>query len=138
MRLRRGWCVGMLLVWVGGAGCTALREIPRAEYVERVGPRPVHVVTSRGDGLELESARIVADSLIGERRLDVEGPIDEFEIVRLPLDDVASISTRRIDWYRTGMVGLSAAVVIGVAAAKANSNGGGGSGDGGGKTPLPE
>ena len=125
-------------MWVGGAGCTALREIPRGEYVERVGARPVQVVTNRGEEYELENPRVLADSLVGYRRLDVDGPVDEFETLRLALDDVASISVRRIDWYRTGLVGATAAVVIGVAAAKANAGGGGGGTEGGGKKPLPE
>lgn len=137
MRLSRGWHLGVLAVWVAGTGCTALREIPRRDYVERVADRPVHVVTSRGDGFDLDSARIDADSLFGYRRLDVQGAIDEFESVRLPLDEVASISVRRIDWYRTGLVGVTAAAAIGVTAARAGSGGGIAPVDGG-KTPLPE
>jgi len=49
MRLRRGWHFGMLAVWLAGSGCTALREIPRADYVERVPERPVRIVTRAGD-----------------------------------------------------------------------------------------
>jgi hypothetical protein len=123
MRLSRGWRLWVLAVWVAGAGCSALREIPRANYVERVPERPVRVVTRGGESYELDTARIVADSLIGYRRRDVEGPIDEFEAVRLPLDDVASISARRIDWYRTGLIGgLSAAAIV-MAAGRSSSSG---------------
>jgi hypothetical protein len=72
-------------------------------------------VTREGLSYELDEAKVEADTLVGYRRRDVQGPIDEFDTVRLPLDQVASISARRIDWYRTGIVGgLSmAAIVIG-------------------------
>jgi hypothetical protein len=136
MKVNRGWRLGMLAIWVSGAGCTALREIPRRDYVAHVGERPVRVVTSRGDDFDLESTRIEADSLIGYRRLDVEGPIEEFETVRLALDDVASISVRRVDWYRTGIVGVTAAAAI--VATATRSTAATPAPTGGGKTPLPE
>ncbi len=136
MRLSRAWHLGVLAVWVAGTGCTTLRELPRRDYLARVGRDPVHVLTGRGESFELESARIEADSLIGYRRREVEGPIDEFETVRLALDDVASISVRRIDWYRTGLVGVSAAAAIAVAATR--STGAETAPTGGGKIPLPE
>lgn len=137
MRLSRGWHVAGLAVWVAGTGCTALREIPRADYVERVPRRAVHVVTRAGDSFDLETARIEADSLIGYRRLDVGGSVEEFEARRVPLDDVASISTRRIDWYRTGLIGVAAATLVAVSVARANSGGSGAPADDG-KPPLPE
>jgi hypothetical protein len=115
MRVSRGWHVLVLLAWVAGSGCTALREIPRSEYAARAQDRPIRVVTREGLGYELDAAKVEADTLVGYRRRDVQGPIDEFDTVRLPLDQVATISARRIDWYRTGVVGgLSmAAIVIG-------------------------
>ena len=112
MRRSRGGRVAVLALWLAGGGCTALREIPRAEYVERVADRPVRVVTRGGADFEFDSARIESDSLVGVRRREVQGPIDEFETVRLPLDEVAAISSRRIDWYRTGLVAGTAAAVI--------------------------
>ena len=121
MRWSRGWRLWMLAVWVAGTGCTALREIPRADYVRRVGERPVRVVTTGGEGYDLERARIEADSLVGYRRREVEGPIEEFETVRVPLEGVASISARRLDWYRTGLLAGAAAAAIAVAAARAGS-----------------
>ncbi|MDM7973788.1 MAG: hypothetical protein QUT27_12140 [candidate division Zixibacteria bacterium] len=123
MRLSRGWHLGMLAVWLAGSGCTALREIPRADYVERVPERPVRIVTRAGDSYELETARIEADSLVGFRRLDVEGAIEEFAVVRVPLDEVASISARRIDWYRTGLLGGAGVAAIVLGAARSSSNG---------------
>ena len=57
-------------------------------------------------------------------RRDVEGPIDEFDTLRLPLDEVATISARRIDWYRTGLVGgLSMAAIVAVALSRHASGG---------------
>jgi hypothetical protein len=116
MKVRREWHVLMLLAWIAGTGCTTLREIPRAEYVEQVPRRPIRVVLREGPSYELDAAKVEADTLVGYRRRDVEGPIDEFDTVRLPLDQVVTISARRIDWYRTGLVGgLSMAAIVAVA-----------------------
>jgi hypothetical protein len=123
MRVSRGWHVVVLLAWCGGAGCTALREIPRQDYVARAQNRPVRVVTSEDLSYELDYARIEADTLVGFRRRDVQGPIDEFDTVRLPLDQVATISARRIDWYRTGVVGgLSMAAIVAAAIGRHTSS----------------
>ena len=112
MRLHRG-CVLMLLAWTAGSGCTALREIPRDGYAARAQHRPIRVVTREGLTYELDAAQVEADTLVGYRRRDVEGPVDEFDTLRLALDDVATISARRIDWYRTGLVGgLSMAAIV--------------------------
>lgn len=124
MKLKRGWHVAVLAALLGGTGCTVLREIPRADYVERVPERSVRVVTRAGDSYELETARVEADSLVGYRRLDVEGPVEEFETLRVPLDDVVSISARRVDWYRTGLIGGLGVAAIVVAAGRSGSNGG--------------
>jgi hypothetical protein len=103
----------MLLAFATGTGCTALREIPRVDYTARVPERPIRVLTREGLSYELDSASVEADTLVGYHRRDVEGPVDEFDTLRLPLDDVVSISARRVDWYRTGLVGgLSLAVVV--------------------------
>jgi len=117
MRPSRRWHVVALLAWVAGSGCATLREIPRAEYAVRAQGRPVRVVTHEGLSYELDSAKIEADTLEGYRRRDVPGPIDEFDTLRLPLDRIATISARRIDWYRTGLVGgltMAAVVVVAV------------------------
>jgi hypothetical protein len=105
--------VGVLLVWVVGAGCTSLREIPRQDYVSRVQDRPVRVVTTEGLVYELDMATVVSDTLVGYHRRDVAGPIEEFDTLRWPLEHVEKISARGIDWYRTGLIGgLSLAVVV--------------------------
>jgi hypothetical protein len=129
MKVRRGWQVVMMLAWVAGSGCTALREIPRSDYVARAQDRPIRVLTREGLSYELDEAKIEADTLVGYRRRDVQGPIDEFDTLRLPLDQVATISARRIDWYRTGLIGgLSMAAIV-AAALSAHRSGGG--------TPTP-
>jgi hypothetical protein len=127
MKVSRAWHVLVLLAWSAGSGCTALREIPRSDYAAHAQDRPIRVVTREGLSYELDAAKVEADTLVGYRRRDVEGPIDEFDTVRLPLDQVATISARRIDWYRTGLVGgLSmAAVVIGAMTLGRHQSGGG-------------
>ena len=127
MKVRRGWHVVMLVAWAAGSGCTALREIPRSDYAARAQDRPIRVLTSEGLSYELDAAQIEADTLVGYRRRDVQGPIDEFDTVRLPLDEVATISARRIDWYRTGLVGgLSMAAIVAVAVATSRHRSGNG------------
>lgn len=125
MKVHRGWHVAMLLAWIAGTGCTALREIPRPDYVARAQNRPIKVLTREGLNYELDEARIEADTLVGYRRRDVQGPIDEFDTIRLPLDEVATISARRVDWYRTGAIGaLSMAAVVAVALSARRAGGG--------------
>jgi hypothetical protein len=112
----------MLLAWTAGTGCTALREIPREEYTERVPRRAIKVVTREGLSYDLDAAQVRADTLVGYRRRDIEGPVDEFDTLQLPLDDVATISARRIDWYRTGLAGgLSMAALVVVAIGRHNA-----------------
>ena len=123
MRASGGMRVMLVLAWTVGSGCTALREIPREEYVSRVSRRPVRVETREGLHYELDSARIEADTLVGFRRRDVEGPIEEFDTLRLPLSEVATISARSIDWYRTGLIGgLSLAAVVAAGLSRHGSN----------------
>jgi hypothetical protein len=123
--MHQGWRVVMLLAWVAGSGCTALREIPRSDYAARAQDRPIQVLTREGLNYELDEAKVEGDTLVGYRRRDVQGPIDEFDTVRLPLDQVATISARRIDWYRTGLVGgLSMAAIVAVALSSHRARGG--------------
>ncbi len=117
----------VLLAWLAGTGCTALREIPPTEYTARVHDRPVRVVTREGLSYQLDEAKVEGDTLIGYRRRDVEGPVDEFDTLTLPLDQVASISARRIDWFRTGLVGsISLAAVVAAGMSRHATSGGGG------------
>jgi hypothetical protein len=128
MRALRGL---VCLAWVAGSGCTSLKEIPRGDYAARSERKQVRVFTTDSLEYELDFARIQGDTLIGYRRRDVEGPVEEFDTLLLPLDRVARMSARRLDWYRTGLIGgitLGALVAAGLTAR--NRNGGGGS-DGG-------
>ncbi len=119
-----GWLrVVTALVLLAGTGCTALREIPRDEYVSRVPGRAVRVLTTTGLRYEFDGARVEGDTLTGVTRRDVEGPIDEYDTVELPMDQVSSISARRIDWYRTSLVGgLSVAAIVAAALSQHKSS----------------
>jgi hypothetical protein len=120
----------MLLTFTAGTGCTALREIPREDYTARVPERSIKIVTREGLEYELESASVQGDTLVGYHRRDVEGPSEEFDTLRMPLDDVASISARHIDWYRTGLVGgLSLAAIVAAGLSLHNANRGSSSSD---------
>ena len=127
------------LAWLAGSGCSALKEIPRAEQVAGLRHRNVEVITVDGLRYDLDSIELHPDSLIGYRRRDVEGPFDDYALVRLGNDEVAHLYARRVDWARTALVvgGTAAAVAaIGLAAAAKRSNGGSSSGGGkGGGVP---
>ena len=117
-------------------GCTSLREIPRGEYAAQPERRDVRIHTRDGLVYEFDYARVQGDSLIGFRRREVEGSFDEFGTARVALDDVDQLSSRGVDWYRTGLVGggvLLAVIVGGLSAAGRGGNGEPSSG--GGKIP---
>jgi len=121
---------------LAACGCSAMRELPRDQYAVQADRGAVRVVTRTGQKLELERVRVSADSLTGLKRRDVEGRFEEFETVKLGLDDVAGMSVRRVDWYRTGLIG-GVAVAVALAAVLSQSGGGGGGGNGGGGGPRP-
>lgn len=121
-------------VWWVSASCTALREVPRAQYAAREERRRVAVDTHEGQHYEFDYARFDSDTLFGYRRRDTEGAFEEFESIPIPLEGVAKLSARRVDWYRTGLIGGGVlAAVVGVALAKHVGSGGGSS-----KPPCPE
>jgi hypothetical protein len=124
-------------LWLAGAGCTSLREIPRGEYGVLAERKDVRLVTGAGLKYEFDFVHIEGDTLVGFRRREVEGPIDEFGTIHLALDDVSRLEARRIDWIRTGIVGAGAAAGIVAAGAIRNQSDGGGSGGGGIKVPVP-
>jgi hypothetical protein len=103
LRLLPRWAVCVLLLL--GAGCTSLREIPRSEYASQPERRHVRVSTRDSLNYEFDYINVEGDSLIGYRRLDIPGPVEEYGTVRMPLDDVAKLSARSLDWYRTGLIG---------------------------------
>ena len=122
-------------LWMlAAAGCTALRDIPRDQFAARDQRKDVHVETRDGLVYEFDFVRVKGDSLVGYRRRDVEGPIDEFATVPLPIDDVARMSARGVDWRRTSLIGGGAVAVIvaaGLSASAHNNNNGSGSSGGG-------
>lgn len=109
----------VLAAWLAASGCTAMRELPRADYAARAERKGVRVETREGLVYEFDTATYDPDSLTGYRlRTDLEGPVDEVAVVRIALDDIARMRTRTTDWYRTGLIGggvLAGVVAIGLA-----------------------
>jgi len=138
MRLRRGPRILLAALWIAGSGCTTLREIPPSDYATQEERKHVRVETREGLQYEFDYMRVEGDSLVGFRRRDVEGSFDEFATLRLAFDDVQRLSSRGVDWYRTGLVGggvLAAVLVAGLSASLANEDD---NTDGGpGKPPDP-
>src|SRR4051794_14197533 len=98
--------VWLMLCAIGcGTGCTALRELPRSEYAARPERQHVRVETTEGLKYEFDYVRVENDSLTGFKEQESEGPLTEVSTLRMPLDDVRALSTRQIDWYRTGLAG---------------------------------
>ena len=113
MRTSRVLTAVVLTLWVTAAGCTTIREIPRSAYTDLPERKGVRVVTRDGLVYDFDYAAFAADSLTGFRhRGDVEGPVDQTAMLRIALDDVAHMSARNFDWYRTGLA--SGTVLAGV------------------------
>lgn len=123
-------------LWLAGSGCTSLREIPRGEYGAIPERKDVRLVTRAGLKYEFDYVRIEGDTLLGYRRKDVEGPIDEFGTMRVALDDVGGLEARRLDWLRTGLVGAGVVAVVVSAGLIKNRGDQGGPGGGTGKPPI--
>jgi hypothetical protein len=112
-------------LWLAASGCTALREVPRSQYAAQPERRNVRVMTRDSLQYEFERARFAADSLVGYHRRDVEGPVEEYSTVKLALDDVSRLTTRRVDWYRTGLIGgVGLAAILAAALSRAGGDGG--------------
>jgi len=134
MRISRGLALAVLAGWLASSGCTTLREVPRGEYAAIPERKAVRVETREGLVYEFDYATFDPDSLTGYRhRPDVEGPVDQVATLRIPLDSVQRLTTRTVDWYRTGLVGggvLAGAIAIGLTQSARHSDSGGGDGGG--------
>jgi hypothetical protein len=136
----RAWLRGIAsLVGLAAAGCTALRDIPRDQFGTRDERKDVRVETRDGLVYEFDYVRVHADSLVGYRRSDLEGSVEDFVTVPMPLDDVTRMSARGVDWKRTSLIGggaLAAVVAAGLAVGTHGTNGSSSSGGGkGGGVP---
>jgi hypothetical protein len=139
MRCHRASRLAGAFILLSAQGCTTLREIPRGEYHREPERRHVRIETNEGLRYEFDFARFSADSMTGFRRLDAEGPVDTYAEVSLGYGDLSRLATRRIDWYRTGLIGggvLAAVVAAGLTATNRNDDDGGSSGGGGRPPPF--
>ena len=135
MKRPRALSGAVLALWVA-SGCTSLREIPKADYASVPERKGVRIETRDGLVYDFDYAAFTGDSLTGYRhRGDVEGPVDQTVTVRIALDDIDHLTSRKLDWYRTGLVGgtvLAGALVAGLGKTPRPSDTGGSSSPGGG------
>ena len=118
---------GLALLVVLPTGCTAMRPLPRTEYAALEERRDVVVETAGGERIEFESVRVTGDTLTGwrerEPRPEPSGPAGSDPAPDLPpelpeqrtlvLDQVTSMSVKRVDWRRTGAaIGVVVAGVL--------------------------
>lgn len=123
----------VLASWLFASGCTTLREVPRSEYAQLPERKGARVETREGLVYEFDYVEAGVDSLTGYRhRNDVEGPVEQTAIFKIAYDDIQSLSTRKFDWYRTGLVGCTVVAGVLVAGLGSSNNGSGSSGGGGG------
>jgi len=137
MKRSRALRGAVLISWLAAASCSTLREIPRGDYPLVAERRGVRVETREGLVYDFDYAAFSSDSLTGYRhRSDVEGPVDQTVSFQIALEDIDHLTTRKLDWYRTGLVGGSVlagvlVAALGAGVAKPSEQGGGGSGGGG-------
>ena len=139
MTRQRAAAVAALTVWCAASGCTTLQEIPRGQYAAAAERKAVRVMTRDSLQYEFDYAVVSNDTLTGFRRQDVGGAVPEYASLALPLDDIERLSSRRVDWYRTTLVGgVGILAVAGAGLAKNAADRGPGDGSGsGGKGRLP-
>jgi hypothetical protein len=128
----------LLTAWIAGTGCTTLREVPRSEYAARPQRDHVKITTNEGLEYEFDYVRVDEDTLVGYRERDNDDPVPDIATLSVALDDIAHLSQRGVDWYRTGIIGggvLAAVIAAGYAKANKNSDNGNESG-GGNKPPI--
>jgi hypothetical protein len=116
LRASRWLRVLAALSWLGAPGCTTLREIRRDAYAAAEERKHVAVDTREGLHYEFDFAHFGSDTLTGYRQRDTEGRIAEFATLAIPLDEITRLSARRLDWYRTGLLGGASIAAVVVAA----------------------
>lgn len=105
MTRQRAAALAALTVWCAASGCTTLQEIPPGEYAAASERRAVRVMTRDSLLYEFDYATVANDTLTGYRRLEVAGPVPEYTSMALPLENIEKLSSRRVDWYRTSLIG---------------------------------
>lgn len=127
----------VLAAWLASSGCTTLREVPREEYGQVPERKGVRIETREGLVYDFDYVTIASDTLTGFRsRSEAEGPVDQMASFRIALDEIQVMNTRKLDWYRTGLVGggvIAGVLVAGLSSGKSEpGSSGGGGGKGGG------
>ena len=126
MTKTRALRLAVLAAWVAASGCMTVREVPRDDLASRSERRSVRVETREGLLYEFDYATFAHDTLTGYRsRADVEGPADQVAQFRIPFNELERVSTRQVDWRRTGMVGggfVAGALAVGLRAANRHDN----------------
>jgi hypothetical protein len=131
--------IALCACWLASSGCTALRELPPGQYTAKPERKYARIVTHDRLVYEFDWVRIEGDTLTGYRRRDVEGEVEDYAELKVPLGDIARLSTRQVDWYRTAIVAgvaIGGVVAVGLSVAKKRNDGGSDT-SGGGKPPVP-
>ena len=122
MRSSRAQSVAVLALLLAANGCTALREIPRNDYDHVHERHGVRVETRDGLVYEFDYASFTSDSLTGYRsRNEMDGPVDQTVTLRLALDDIEHLTTRKVDWARTSLIGGTVLATVLVAGLNGNT-----------------
>jgi len=95
-----------LVVFVTSSGCSALVQVPRAQFAAEPVRKNVLIRTESGQQYAFDRVDVTADSLFGTGyqqqtvvRSDGETQVDEVAtLVRIPLVEVSSLSERKKDW----------------------------------------
>ena len=125
----------VLAAWLASSGCTTLREVPREQYGQVPERKGVRIETREGLVYDFDYVTVASDTLTGFRsRSEAEGPVDQMASFRIALDEIQVMNTRKLDWYRTGLVGggvIAGVLVAGLAGSSGKSEPGSTSGGGG-------
>lgn len=122
MTRQRAAALAALTVWCAASGCTTLQEIPRSEYTAADERKAVRVMTRDSLLYEFDYATVANDTLTGYRRLDVSGAVPEYTSMILPLENIEKLSSRKVDWYRTTLIGGVGVLAVAGAGLAKNAN----------------